>query len=251
MANTRCFDSTKSILSASELSSEKRQQVIYNEIQQNVQKFNTGNPVKNNGKKYNRNTIINQTCDISSGYVDVAKSYTILTDVKDGAGLCYPVTVSTPIDSIQTTLCTNLCSNTFDSGFQDTGESGDSALQNLDTNANKDSAWTDISSNILVSSGNVLPAFSLGTGVDRYRNATFLGSCDILPPNPTTPMFVIQFSQDKVNWYSDGVEPSFFAINGTTLQFCFQRSNVPSLWVRLYMVNNTYFNDVQLLLTKN
>jgi protease II len=56
MANTRCFDSVnKSILSASELSSEKRQQTIYTEIQKNVQQFNTANPVKNNGKKYNRN----------------------------------------------------------------------------------------------------------------------------------------------------------------------------------------------------
>jgi protease II len=121
MANTRCFDSANnSILSASELSSEKRQQTIYTEIQKNIQHFQTANPVKKNGKKYNRNTIVNSTCDISSGYVEVARSYALLMDVKDGAATCYPVVVSTPIDSIQSTLCSNLCGNTFDQGFQDT-----------------------------------------------------------------------------------------------------------------------------------
>ena len=121
MANTRCFDSVNnSILSASELSSEKRQQTIYTEIQKNIQRFNTANPVKKNGKKYNRNTIVNSTCDISSGYVEVAKSYALLMDVKDGAATCYPVVISTPIDSIQYTLCSNLCGNTFAQGFQDT-----------------------------------------------------------------------------------------------------------------------------------
>ena len=96
MANTRCFDSYNESLSASDLSREKKQKTIYNEIRKNVQQFNTGNPVKKDGSKYNNNTSVNRTCDISSGYVETAKNYELLADVKNGAALVYPVQVSTP-----------------------------------------------------------------------------------------------------------------------------------------------------------
>ena len=96
MANIRCFDSYNAKLSASDLSSEKRQKTIFNEIQKNVQVFNTGNPVKKNGVKYNKNTSVNRSCDISGGYVETAQNYELLADVKNGAALVYPVQVSTP-----------------------------------------------------------------------------------------------------------------------------------------------------------
>jgi hypothetical protein len=119
MANIRCFDSrNKNILTASESSSEKKQQTIFNEIQSNIKKFNTANPVKNNGSIY-RNTIVNSTCDISSGYVQFAESYALLAEVRAGAALCFPVQISTPFDRVQTKLCPNLCNNTFNTGFQD------------------------------------------------------------------------------------------------------------------------------------
>jgi hypothetical protein len=94
--NNRCFKSYNNILTASERSSEKRQQAIYTEIQKNVKQLNTANPVKKNGYKYNNNTKVNQTCDLSNGYVDFAVSYDILHDVTQGAALVYPVQVSTP-----------------------------------------------------------------------------------------------------------------------------------------------------------
>jgi len=96
MANNRCFDSFNTILSASERSQEKRQQTIYGEIHKNIQDLNTANPVKNNGVKYNSNTRINTTCDISNGYVDVATNYEMKRDVKDGAKLLYPSQTATP-----------------------------------------------------------------------------------------------------------------------------------------------------------
>ena len=262
MANTRCFDSVnKSILSASELSSEKRQQTIYTEIQKNVQRFNTANPVKNNGKEYNRNTIVNSTCDISSGYVEVAKSYALLMDVKGGAATCYPVVVSTPIDSIQTNLCSNLCGNTFDSGFQDTGgdnsevqrvfdASANAHLVNLDTNANKDAFIASLTAGFYAA-GSAGSSVDLLTGVNRYRNATFLGSCDTT--TYTNPQFVFQFSTSNTTntWFSDGVEPSYFTASATKLEFCFQRSNVPTRYVRPYFVTDTSLNAFQVILTKN
>jgi hypothetical protein len=52
--------------------------------------------VKNNGAKYNKNTSVNSSCDISGGYVETAQNYELLADVKNGAALVYPVQVSTP-----------------------------------------------------------------------------------------------------------------------------------------------------------
>ena len=96
MATNRCFDSFNTVLDARERSQHKRDTAIYNEIRKNVIISGTGNPIKNNGYRYNRNSIINPTCDISSGYVNVASSYEIKTNIKQGAELLYPQDVSTP-----------------------------------------------------------------------------------------------------------------------------------------------------------
>ena len=52
----RCFDSFNVVLSASERSSKKRNTTIYTEIQKNVQRLNTANPIKQNGFYYNKNS---------------------------------------------------------------------------------------------------------------------------------------------------------------------------------------------------
>ena len=92
----RCFDSFNVVLSASERSSKKRNTTIYTEIQKNVQQLHTANPIKQNGFYYNKNSVINPTCDISSGLVEVAKSYELLADIKEGCSIIYPNQVSTP-----------------------------------------------------------------------------------------------------------------------------------------------------------
>jgi hypothetical protein len=96
MANTRCYDSFNTILSASELSAQKRKNSIFTEVKKNVANLNTANPVKHNGYQYNQNTHINPTCDISSGKVAFGNSYDILNAYKAGAKNTYPVQVSTP-----------------------------------------------------------------------------------------------------------------------------------------------------------
>lgn len=96
MASNRCFDTFNKNLSASDQSIEKRTATIYNEIRLNIEQLKTANPVKKNGYKYNRNTVVNQTCDISSGYVDYASNYEMRANVKQGAAQIYPVQVSTP-----------------------------------------------------------------------------------------------------------------------------------------------------------
>jgi hypothetical protein len=96
MATNRCFDSFNTVLDAGERSSQKRDTAIYNEIRKNVTTLHTGNPIKKNGFKYNQNSIINPTCDISSGYVSVAGSFELRNNIKQGAELLYPQSVSTP-----------------------------------------------------------------------------------------------------------------------------------------------------------
>jgi len=96
MASNRCFNSFNEIVPASVLSAEKRNKTIYGELLNNVEKLHTANPVKKNGYKYNQNSIVNQTCDISSGFVNVAASYELRADIKQGATNIYPVQVSTP-----------------------------------------------------------------------------------------------------------------------------------------------------------
>ena len=276
MANIRCFDSSKPNLTASELSRGKKKKIIYNEIRENVKEFNTANPTKQNGKEYNSQTIVNTTCDISFGSLEYAESYAVLDDIREGAGLCNPVIITTPITTVQYAACRNICSNTFANGFQDTGQTGGGSivsidnvnttlnqlmvsdatthqyLQNLDTNANLTTSVIAIPTLTYAASQFTTQTLSLGTGPLRYRNATFLGSCNATTAPYTNPMFVIQYSTTGTgNWFSDGIEPSFFVNTTADWQFCFQRSNVPTQYVRLFFVNATTFTSLQLVLTKN
>ena len=276
MANTRCFDSSNTNLSASEWSSAKKKKTIYNEIQKNVFLYGTANPVKQNGKEYNKTTKVNSTCDISSGYVEYAESYELLNDVEEGAALCHPVVVHDNQVVIMET-CSTACSNTFDSGFQDTGggggvgqdvvingvdvvnsqlavfdESADISLHNLDINANKNNAFFNlVAAPVTISAGQLEGETQMGTGSFRYRNAMFMGEFDISVN--TNPIVVFKFSQDGVNWFSDGIQPALFdpLPPSNIRQFCFQRSNVPTEWIGLYYVTQATVNSLQLVLTKN
>jgi len=187
MANIRCFDSSKPNLTASELSNEKRKQIIYNEIRQNVEHFNTANPVKQNGKEYNSQTIVNPTCDISFGYVEYAESYAILDDVREGAALCNPVQISTPITTVQYAACTNICSNTFANGFQDTGQTGGGSIVSIDnvqTTVNEELKVSDATTHqtlqqietviggITVTDGYLNVAIANSTGIQQVKDAS-------------------------------------------------------------------------------
>ena len=275
MAGIRCFDSFNTNLSASEWSSAKKKKIIYNEIQKNVFNFATANPVKQNGKEYNKNTKVNSTCDISSGYIEYAESYLILGEVSEGATLCYPEPVHDNRVAIMET-CSTACSNTFDSGFQDTGGSGgvsqnvvisgveiensklavydeaaEISLQNLDTNANKNNEFFVFPGPFTIPAGQLECIRPMGTGAFRYRNATFMGEFDVAVN--TNPIVVFQFSQDGINWFSDGNSAALFdpLPPSTTRQFCLQRSNVPTLWIGLYYVTTATVNRIQLVLTKS
>jgi len=128
MANNRCFDSFNTIQSASERSQEKRQQTIYGEIHKNIQELSTANPVKNNGLKYNSNTRINTTCDISNGFVDVATNYEMKIDVKNGANLLYPSQTATPKYQ---SWCGNLYSADYSKYNVQNPVSNDSSFNNI------------------------------------------------------------------------------------------------------------------------
>ena len=277
MANIRCFDSFNTNLTASEGSDIKKKKTIFNEIQKNVYLYATANPVKQNGRRYNRNTKVNSSCTSTTtrGYVVSAESYELLNEVSEGAALNNPVQVHDDEPAIRET-CRTVCSNTFASSFQDTGENGtgqnvvisdvaiinsqlavydagaNAHLQNLDTNANLDNYFTDIVTEptvILATASEGMT--SMGEGIFRYRNAVFMGEFDVSVN--TDPQVVFQFSQDGDNWFSDGIQPSLFdpAPTSNIRQFCIQRSNVPTLYIRLYFITQSTVNSLQLVLTKN
>jgi len=83
MANNRCFDSFNTILSASEYSNEKRQRTIVCQLGKNIQEFNTTDPVKHNGSKYNINSKINPTCDV----IVMVSNYKMKNDIIQGMKL--------------------------------------------------------------------------------------------------------------------------------------------------------------------
>jgi len=131
----RCFDSFNVVLSSGERSSKKRNTAIYTEIQKNVQQLNTANPIKQNGFYYNKNSVINPTCDISSGLVSVAKSYKLLADIKGGSSIIYPTLVSTP-------KYESWCGNLFSANYVKYG------VRNV--------VQVDSSTNIIIDPSNVL-----------------------------------------------------------------------------------------------
>ena len=96
MATNRCFDSYAPILSAREQSGNKRNVTIYNDIHKNIQQLHTANPVKIDGYTYNDNSIVNPSCTNTTGYVDVAKSYEIIANIKQGALSVNPSKMITP-----------------------------------------------------------------------------------------------------------------------------------------------------------
>jgi hypothetical protein len=277
MANLRCFDSFNTNLTASEGSDIKKKKAIFNEIQKNVYLYATANPVKQNGQRYNRNTKVNSSCTSTTtrGYVVSAESYELLNEVSEGAALNNPVQVHDDEPAIRET-CSTACSNTFASSFQDTGENGtgqnvvisdvdiinsrlavydasaNAHLQNLDTNANLENDFLSlITTPVTKSAGDFVGVQSMGEGIFRYRNAVFMGVFDITVD--TDPQVVFQFSQDGTNWFSDGIQPSLFdpAPPSNIREFCIQRSNVPTLYIRLYFITQSTVNSLQLVLTKN
>jgi hypothetical protein len=96
MKRNRCFKSFNTTLDSSDQSRNNRSVAIYNDIRQNVVSLQTGNPIKTNGFTYNANSIVNPTCDISGGHVEVASSYEVKSEIKQGAELLYPPHISTP-----------------------------------------------------------------------------------------------------------------------------------------------------------
>jgi hypothetical protein len=81
------IDSSKKKLSASELISEKRNKSIFNELHINKTQFNSSNPIKLDGNTYNKNTIMDLTCDISGGNVQYVDNYSLKQSIKYGRQL--------------------------------------------------------------------------------------------------------------------------------------------------------------------
>jgi hypothetical protein len=120
-------------------------------------------------------------------------------------------------------------------------------LSTINTGINKASINTNEGAVGLKIAGSVGVSYDLGTIQNRYINATFMGTCDTT--TYASPNFIFQYSFNNTDWFSDGVEPSFY-VSGTSSSFCFQRSEVPSRYVRLLFISDTFLSSLQIVLSK-
>jgi hypothetical protein len=120
-------------------------------------------------------------------------------------------------------------------------------LSTINTGINKASTFTDVGSVGLKLEGSFSASYDLGTIQNRYINATFMGLCDTT--TYSSPNFIFQYSFDNSTFFSDGVEPSFY-IDGTTASFVFQRTAVPTRYVRLLFIADTFLSSLQVVLSK-
>jgi hypothetical protein len=69
-----------------------------------------------------------------------------------------------------------------------------------------------------------------------YRNAIYIGEVDA--STFTNPQLIFEYSDDEINWFSDGVSASFNK-RGANWTFAFQRSSIGVAYVRLVAQNTT------------
>ena len=117
-------------------------------------------------------------------------------------------------------------------------------LSTINTGINKASTFTDAGAVGLKVEGSVGVSYDLGTIQNRYINATFMGTCDTT--TYASPNFIFQYSFNNTNWFSDGVEPSFY-VDGTSSSFVFQRASCPSRYVRLLFISDTFLSSLQIV----
>jgi hypothetical protein len=120
-------------------------------------------------------------------------------------------------------------------------------LSTINTGINKASSFTDVGAVGLKLAGSVSASYDLGTIQNRYINATFMGAC--VTSTYDAPNFIFQYSFNTTDWFSDGVEPSFY-VNGVSSSFVFQRASCPSRYVRLLFVSDTFLSSLQIVLSK-
>uniref|UniRef100_A0A6C0II60 Uncharacterized protein n=1 Tax=viral metagenome TaxID=1070528 RepID=A0A6C0II60_9ZZZZ len=86
MAINRCFDTFIPVTNASDYLNTTRQKTLFNEVNNNVNRFNTANPKKLNGSTYNKNFSVSQTNNVEGvkGCLVFANNYQLLLDITKG-----------------------------------------------------------------------------------------------------------------------------------------------------------------------
>ncbi len=89
MAINRCFDTFTPVANSSDYLNTTRQKTLFNEVNYNVNKFNTANPKKLDGFTYNKNFSVRQntyaeSLDGIKGCLAFANNYELLLDITKG-----------------------------------------------------------------------------------------------------------------------------------------------------------------------
>lgn len=89
MASNRCFDTFTPNTSASDYVNTTRQKTLFNDVNNNVNRFSTANPKKTNGSTYNNNFSVRNTNNVVGiqGCLSSAKDYKLLLDITKGESI--------------------------------------------------------------------------------------------------------------------------------------------------------------------
>lgn len=75
--------------------------------------------------------------------------------------------------------------------------------------------------------------FEPSTSQFYYNSVAVLGTISGIT-NINTPQLCFQYSNDNTLWFGDGLYPTLLLVSGTTYSFAFQRTGMPTRYVRLY-----------------
>ena len=100
-------------------------------------------------------------------------------------------------------------------------------IDDIDTGMNKNRSNDTVYTNATVVLNAVSSSIAMGDGKDRYNTIQIIG-------NSTTALykFILQYSTDGDNWYSDGAENAVYN-NGSEYEFSVSRVNISTPFVRV------------------
>lgn len=103
-----------------------------------------------------------------------------------------------------------------------------SALDDINVGLNKTVINQVVYTSQSVTAGTASTSIIMGVGKDRYNTIQIIGDTET-----NGYRFILQFSIDGTNFYSDGVENSNYD-NGTRYEFSVSRLNISTPYVRIY-----------------
>ena len=117
-------------------------------------------------------------------------------------------------------------------------------IDDIDIGINKARTTDSIYTNVAVTAGDVTGSIAMNDGKDRYTQIQLVGDSATAGYK-----FILQYSTDGSNWFSDGVESSHYN-NGSRYEFSVSRINISVPFIRVKSIANGATVNMSYSLTK-